>query len=72
MIPADHPDYHDSGIETRTVFPHIKKSPGASVLQSDQDYYGCDDAYLYTTSDFTKAAIDMANELGVLLVRTEV
>ena len=41
-------------------------------IYSAKDYYGCDDAYLYTTSDFTKAAIDMANELGVLLVRTEV
>ena len=41
-------------------------------IYSAKDYYGCDDAYIYTTSDYTKAAVDMAGELGVILVRTEI
>ncbi len=41
-------------------------------IYSAKDYYGCDDAYIYTTSDYTKAAVDMANELGVVLVRTQI
>ncbi len=40
-------------------------------IYSAKDYYGCDDAYLYTTSDFTRAAVEMANQLGVILVRSE-
>ena len=41
-------------------------------IYSAKDYYGCDEAYIYTTSDYTKAAIDMAGELGVILVRTQI
>ena len=41
-------------------------------IYSAKAYYGCDDAYLYTPSDYTKAAMDMANELGVVLVRTQI
>ena len=41
-------------------------------VYSAKDYYGCDEAYIYTTSDYTKAAVDMAAELGVILVRTEI
>ncbi len=41
-------------------------------IYSAKDYYGCDDAYIYTTSDYTKAAADMAAELGVILVRTQI
>ena len=41
-------------------------------IYSAKDYYGCDDAYIYTTSDFTKAAVNMAAELGVILVRTDI
>ena len=41
-------------------------------VYSAKDYYGCDDAYIYTTSGYTRAAVDMANELGVILVRTEI
>ena len=41
-------------------------------VYSAKDYYGCDDAYIYTTSGYTKAAIDMANELGVILVRSQI
>ena len=64
----------------RTVCVQCKRyAPGHPVgvkavqeIYSAKDYYGCNDAYLYTTSDFTKAAIEMANELGVLLVRTQI
>ena len=64
----------------RTVCVQCKRyAPGHLVgvkavqeIYSAKDYYGCDDAYLYTTSDYTKAAVEMANELGVLLVRTQV
>ena len=64
----------------RTVCVQCKRyAPGHPVgvkavqeIYSAKDYYGCDDAYLYTTSDFTKAAMEMANELGVLLVRTQI
>ena len=64
----------------RTVCVQCKRyAPGHLVgvkavqeIYSAKDYYGCDDAYLYTTSDFTRAAVEMANELGVLLVRTQV
>ena len=64
----------------RTVCVQCKRyAPGHMVgvkavqeIYSAKDYYGCDDAYLYTTSDFTRAAVEMANELGVLLVRTQV
>ena len=41
-------------------------------IYSAKAYYGCDDAYLYTTSEFTKAAMEMANELGVVLVRSQI
>ena len=41
-------------------------------IYSAKDYYGCDDAYIYTTSDYTKAAVEMANQLGVVLVRTQI
>ena len=41
-------------------------------IYSAKDYYGCDDAYIYTTSDYTRAAVEMANELGVILVRSEI
>ena len=41
-------------------------------IYSAKDYYGCDDAYIYTTSDYTKAAVKMANELGVVLVRSRI
>lgn len=41
-------------------------------IYSARDYYGCDDAYIYTTSDYTRAAVEMANELGVILVRSRV
>ena len=64
----------------RTVCVQCKRyAPGHPVgvkavqeIYSAKDYYGCNDAYLYTTSDFTKAAMEMANELGVLLVRTQI
>ena len=48
---------------------------GADVLAMDGERrvcYGCDEAYIYTTSDYTRAAVDMAAELGVILVRTEI
>ena len=41
-------------------------------IYSARDYYGCDDAYIYTTSDYTRAAVAMANELGVILVRSRI
>lgn len=41
-------------------------------IYSAKAYYGCDEAYIYTTSDYTRAAVDMANELGVRLVRTRI
>lgn len=64
----------------RTVCVQCKRyAPGHPVgvkavqeIYSAKDYYGCDDAYIYTTSDYTKAAVDMANELGVILVRTSI
>ena len=64
----------------RTVCVQCKHyAPGHPVgvkavqeIYSAKDYYGCDDAYLYTTSDYTKAAVDMANELGVKLIRTQI
>ena len=64
----------------RTVCVQCKRyAPGHPVgvkavqeIYSAKDYYGCDDAYLYTTSDHTKAAVDMANELGVKLIRTQI
>ncbi len=64
----------------RTVCVQCKRyAPGHPVgvkavqeIYSAKDYYGCNDAYLYTTSDFTTAAMEMANELGVLLVRTQI
>ena len=64
----------------RTVCVQCKRyAPGHPVgvkavqeIYSAKDYYGCDDAYLYTTSDYTKAAVDMANELGVKLIRTQI
>ena len=64
----------------RTVCVQCKRyAPGHPVgvkavqeIYSAKDYYGCDDAYIYTTSDYTKAAVDMANELGVILVRTQI
>lgn len=41
-------------------------------IYSARDYYGCDDAYIYTTSDYTRAAVEMAAELGVILVRSQI
>ena len=65
--------------ERRVCVQCKRYAPGHAVgvkavqeIYSAKDYYGCDDAYIYTTSDYTKAAVDMANELGVLLVRTRI
>ena len=41
-------------------------------VYSAKDYYGCDDAYIYTTSDYTRAAVEMANQLGVILIRSAI
>ena len=65
---------------SRTVCVQCKRyAPGHPVgvkavqeIYSAKDYYGCDDAYIYTTSDYTRAAVEMANELGVILVRTQI
>ena len=50
---------------------HLVGVKAVQEIYSAKDYYGCDDAYIYTTSDYSPAAVEMANELGVVLVRTE-
>ena len=51
---------------------HLVGVKAVQEIYSAKDYYGCDDAYIYTTSDYSPAAVEMANELGVVLVRTEI
>ena len=51
---------------------HLVGVKAVQEIYSARDYYGCDDAYIYTTSDYSPAAVEMANELGVVLVRTEI
>ena len=51
---------------------HLVGVKAVQEIYSAKDYYGCDDAYIYTTSDYSPAAVEMANELGVILVRTEI
>ena len=50
---------------------HLVGVKAVQEIYSAKDYYGCDDAYIYTTSDYSPAAVEMANELGVVLVRSE-
>ncbi len=58
--------------ERRVCVQCKRYAPGHPVGVKAKAYYGCDDAYLYTTSEFTKAAMEMANELGVVLVRSQI
>ena len=51
---------------------HLVGVKAVQEIYSAKDYYGCDDAYIYTTSDYSPAAVEMANERGVVLVRTEI
>ena len=51
---------------------HLVGVKAVQEIYSARDYYGCDDAYIYTPSDYSPAAVEMANELGVVLVRTEI